>query len=339
MNQVTLREGRAVLAIAFLLPWFTSEPVNAGVRDNSVTSAKVVDESLTGADIQNNTLTGADIQNGSLTRGDLQPVAHQVVVATSGGDYTSVSAALAAITPSATDPYVIEVMPGTYTDNISMKSYVHLRGAGREVTTIQSPSTSSDVVTLTNVTNAAISGLTIAGGRHGINMFGSSATITGNTISGNSRRGMVLDFSTPIIRGNTITGNLDGGIENISASPTIVDNTITANSSFGIVSNSSSPTIARNIITGNTAFGIDNINSPSLIRDNVIAGHTFGVSTMTSSSSTILNNRITGNASADISVDATSIPNISFNLYDTITGTTGIGSFNVNSNGDPAPAP
>jgi hypothetical protein len=39
-------------------------------------------------------------------------------------------------------------------------------------------------------------------------------------------------------------------------------------------------------------------------------------------------------------VDSTSIPNISFNIYDDIGGvTTGVGMFNVNSGGGAAPAP
>ena len=89
--------------------------------------------------------------------------AQRLVVATSGGDYTTVSAALAAITPTATNPYVIDIMPGTYSENITLKNYVHLRGAGREVTTIRSPFTSSDVLTLTSLTHAAITGLTLTG--------------------------------------------------------------------------------------------------------------------------------------------------------------------------------
>src|SRR3990172_4794795 len=100
--------------------------------------------------------------------------AHRVVVATSGGDYTSVSAALAAISPTAADPYVIDVMPGTYIENITMKSYVHLRGAGREVTAIQSPSPRSNVIYLSYLTNTAISGFTIRGGLYGISNNSSS---------------------------------------------------------------------------------------------------------------------------------------------------------------------
>jgi hypothetical protein len=55
----------------------------------------------------------------------------------------------------------------------------------------------------------------------------------------------------------------------------------------------------------------------------------------------ITHNRITGNgaAEADIFVHPISAPNISFNIYDDIDGNTGVGSFNVQSDGTPAPAP
>ena len=228
--------------------------------------------------------------------------AHRVVVATSGGDYTSVSAALAAISPTAADPYVIDVMPGTYIENITMKSYVHLRGAGREVTAIQSPSPAypSIVISLVSLTNTAISGFTIKGGYYGISNSSSSPTITGNTITENGAYGFYNYSSSPTITGNTVTGNSWNGIYNFSYS---------------------SPTITGNTITGNTYTGIYNYGA---------------------SSPTIIHNRITGNGGAtytDIYVDASSVPNISFNVYDDITGTTGGGQYNVNSAGSFAPTP
>jgi parallel beta-helix repeat protein len=307
----------------------------ASVPNNSVTSTKVVDESLTGADVQNGTLTGADIQdnsltgtdiqNGSITRSDAQPIARQVVVASSGGDYTSVNAALAAITPSAANPYVIEVMPGTYTENVTMKSYVHLRGAGRDVTTIQSPSSASNVITLNSLTNVAISGLTITGGNNGIENSSTSPMISDNTITGNSNYGIhnTLTTSSSLITNNTITNNGFWGIFQVFSSATITANMISGNGNGihnGGLGGASSPLINGNTITGNVGIGIFNTDNCS---------------------PTIIHNKITGNGetSPDISVDSTSVPNISWNIYDDISGTTGVGQYNVNSNGDPAPAP
>ncbi len=61
--------------------------------------------------------------------------AHVIVVAESGGDYTTINEALAAI-PDQEGPYLVWVAPGVYTESITVKSNVHLMGAGRRYTQI-----------------------------------------------------------------------------------------------------------------------------------------------------------------------------------------------------------
>lgn len=64
-----------------------------------------------------------------------------VVVAQSGGDFTSVAAALGSISDSsASNRYLVRVMPGTYTetDLVTVKAYVHVQGAGANVTVVTS---------------------------------------------------------------------------------------------------------------------------------------------------------------------------------------------------------
>ncbi len=62
-----------------------------------------------------------------------------VVVALSGGDYTSVQGAIDSITDAAADnPYLVWVAPGVYSETVTMKPYVHLQGAGQEATIITS---------------------------------------------------------------------------------------------------------------------------------------------------------------------------------------------------------
>ncbi len=54
--------------------------------------------------------------------------AQVVTVGTSGAMYTTISAALASITDAtALKPYVIEIGPGVYTENITAKEYVYLQ--------------------------------------------------------------------------------------------------------------------------------------------------------------------------------------------------------------------
>lgn len=60
-----------------------------------------------------------------------------VIVAKSGGDYTGVQAALDSITDATADnPYLVWVAPGVYDEQVAMKPFVHLQGAGQEATII-----------------------------------------------------------------------------------------------------------------------------------------------------------------------------------------------------------
>jgi hypothetical protein len=68
-----------------------------------------------------------------------------VVVAKSGGDYTSVQAAIDSITDAAADnAYLVWVAPGVYSETVTMKPYVHLQGAGQETTVISSTVSGGD---------------------------------------------------------------------------------------------------------------------------------------------------------------------------------------------------
>lgn len=259
--------------------------------------------------------------------GGPQPgVAGKLVVATSGGDFTSITEAFNSITPDANNPFVIEVMPGTYTENVVMKSYVHLKGSGREVTTIQGLNTSQNIIDIFNLTNVEVSGFKITSGLNAIQNENSSSVI---------------------IRDNEIVGFNGSGIRNVTSSGLIAENEISIGQA-GIFNDRSSPAIRGNSITGIIGNAIVNegllgVGSSPLITGNSITGNNgYGISNSNDSSPRILHNVITGNGDieTDIGVlDASSVPLISFNVYDDITGTSGVGDFNINSNGAPAPAP
>ena len=87
--------------------------------------------------------------------------AHVVWVATSGGNFTSVNAALASITDnSATNRYLIRVAPGTYTETsaVVLKDYVDIEGAGESTTTITC-SCGSNTSPFTDGSSATVRGL------------------------------------------------------------------------------------------------------------------------------------------------------------------------------------
>lgn len=65
--------------------------------------------------------------------------ANVVVVAASGGDFISIQAAIDSIgDASASNPYLVWVGPGLYSESVSMKPFIHLQGAGRQATVIAS---------------------------------------------------------------------------------------------------------------------------------------------------------------------------------------------------------
>lgn len=307
------------------------------IADIAITTGKIADGAVTDAKL-----------TGPISVSKIEKPANVITVATSGGDFTTITAALASLPDPNTTPVVIKVMPGTYIESsITMKSNVNLQGAGRDVTIIQSPNNANDVVDASYLTNVAISGFTFSGGRFGLNTYDTTVYITENSFAGNDYG---IGFCNPgsssaIISNNLITNNTTYGIfsqTGCSSNSTIINNIIRGSTAGIFLKPGGSSTIKGNLISANYE-GIHSESSSTISDNQIVDNISTGITVAYGGSPNIYRNTITGNnqggVQQDIHVNASSA-NVSFNVYDVIyvwNGGSTTGLYNVKSDGTPAP--
>ena len=206
---------------------------------------------------------------------DRQAPAQVVWVAGSGGDFTSLSAALGSITDaSVSKPYVVRIAPGEYveTSTVALKSYVDVEGSGEGVTTITC-ACGSDV---NNETAATVSAGDIAAEiRH--------VTIE-NTGGDEFSTGVYTELSSASVSMLHVTATATGagpyyyGVYNYYSSPTMTDVTATATgggTNYGVLNYRSWLSIRNSSITG-TSNSIRNVDSYAFVADTRLVGSVFG---------------------------------------------------------------
>jgi hypothetical protein len=132
----------------------------------------------------------------------------------------------------------VDVAPGTYRENISMKSNVNVFGSGAKSTIIEGAADVNGVVSFSSVTNSILQDFTIkvpqpkAGYDRGVQFTGQTsgtAIFQNNIIIGTQYGIFVMTPSTPLIQNNTLVGLDDEQgiyIGNNPTSPTIRNNII-----------------------------------------------------------------------------------------------------------------
>lgn len=178
----------------------------------------------------------------SAATGGATAISNVVLVASAGGDFTSIQAALDAIIPTVDTPYVIKVAPGSYPELITMKSYVRLVGAGRDSTEIVSPPQVFQecgarvvMICLEQVTAAEFAGFTVsglpAGVEVGISMLQSSAIVIRDNRFMDVPNGGVLSEQSEdlrIARNEFFSGAPAINLDNLpGASASLLDNLVT----------------------------------------------------------------------------------------------------------------
>jgi hypothetical protein len=197
------------------------------------------------------------------------------IVAKSGGDFTTITAALASITTaSPTNHYLVYVAPGVYSEQVTMKPYVDIEGAGElttKITQVGSASFTGTAGTVLGASNAELRFLTVE------NTGGANYALAINNSSASPR----LTHVTATASGGTF-GNY--GVSNASSTPTMTNVTATASGgteSYGVVNNSSSPTMTNVTATatasgGERSYGVYNASSSSPTMTNVTANASGG---------------------------------------------------------------
>lgn len=241
---------------------------------------------------------------------------HVKVVAKSGGDYTTINDALAAISPSSTDRYLILVMPGVYEERVELPEYVHLKGVGTGVTYVSSLANTNNfndntAATMLVPANAQVSDLTVRNLSTTQDAVGLKIT-TGNdqTIltnvriettgaGGDQHIGLYLNSGSPKLR--HVHVSVSGG----------------ANNNWGIFNSASSPTLQDSVVdaTGNGTEGFRYNGGTPVIMDSVISAAANGVATTAAGQkifierSTIIggSNSVFNNQNVDIYIGASKL--------------------------------
>jgi hypothetical protein len=238
-----------------------------------------------------------------------------ITVATSGGDFTSVAAALASISDSSSsNRYLVRVMPGVYTetDLVVVKNYVHVQGSGPNATVVTSsrssgsPGNASATVDLLD--HGRISNLTVRNtgtGTYSIALYSaetSRATVVDNVVAeaigagGTGHYAAYWNDAEAIIRNSTL---LAGGATGFGTAVNAAFGSVNIAGGFpqALIENSRLIGGSNNnredcVDNTGTGFGMQLSNSSPMVRDSYICGGHRGVGVYTNGNAQIQNSSV-----------------------------------------------
>lgn len=195
------------------------------------------------------------------------------------------------------------VNPGTYTESLTLRSGINVKGAGAGLVTLRTPTNPG--VMIASCTSTEFSGFTViplVGGTAttGIQVSSGSPLVKNNIVTGFSRYGVYLYACTAIVCGNRIQNNGDSG---------------NAFLDYGIISLSSTPLIANNLISGNECgcyIGFHASDGAQFINNTVVNNHDEGLWCY-QSNPVVKNNILTGNTSGVSASHDNATPVLSYN--------------------------
>ncbi len=238
------------------------------------------------------TANGVKFPDGKTQTGAAATPSNIIIVAKSGGHFTTISAALTSVTDnSAANRYLVYIAPGVYTETVTMKPYVDIEGAGELATKITQVGNLSGAPTLSGASNAELRFLTVE------NTGGFDFAIAIRNVSASPR----LTHVTASASGGADTE----GIRNVSSSPRLENVTASATSAggnYGIYNSDSSPTVNNSVIaaSGGTNFGIYNATAGGSfvvrVTNSQIVGSSFTIITIPSYTTIVVASQLSGGA-------------------------------------------
>lgn len=283
--------------------------------------------------------------------GTMPQYSNVVVVANSGGDFSSIQSAVNSVNPTANNPVLIKIMPGTYVEAISItyKGYIHFQGSSKETVKIVAP-TSAGVLIGYSANHITVSGITFSSDFNSGTAVGFSYcdnidirnnAFISDTNSGNGTAITAMYSTLVTITNNSVSNFYTGIYEQANSDTKIFNNIISEAGGYGINSAGSVRTkIIGNTLTKNgegIGMSLYNFSRECIVQANIVTGFRTGLNMYEGGGGTITSNVITGNIT-DIyrfPAGAPVNPLITFNVFNTINCPGAVGSFNVGSDGLP----
>lgn len=272
------------------------------------------------------------------------------VVAKSGGDFTTITEALALGSNCTNNPVVIDIMPGLYRENLNLTGFnacTHLRGSGMGLTTILGTGGTTPVIN-TGIQCAGcgtpqtimVSGVTVQGNGGQDGVFASYGTLTlSDSRVTNTGTAVGSIYGTAIVRNSVIERNVTGASTSYGALH-LESNKIIMNSGTGVFG---ALNVVDNLIQGNRigiwinsqphANASANISGNTITQNSVDGMYISSMGTLVIKDNKITNNGNDINARWQTNINTT----LAFNTYDTINPANVNKVYNINSAGVPWP--
>jgi hypothetical protein len=164
-----------------------------------------------------------------------------------GGQYSTIQSAI----DSANTGDTVQVLPGEYIENVVLKEWVEVVGAGAGECAIRSISESSPFATVEGKDNSTLRGFTITGGHYGIRCVGASPTVSDCVLWRNASCGMFLETSSPVVNRCLIAENPRYGVQCVASSNPAISNCTIAANGYGVFSSASNPVLTNCILWDN----------------------------------------------------------------------------------------